>query len=98
MEGLRIAHERGDYGCRGGRMPINAVFPVGHKGADARNWGPTILAPKARAKNGKPYGKDRERGRLRGGGDGGGSSRGGSRAASHDSRGMLERGNSACSA
>lgn len=83
MEGLRFAHERGDYGCQGGTMPVNASFPDDHKGADSRNWGPDIATEKPKADYKSMLMRDKERGRSRGGtrmggsrgrGDGGGSS------------------------
>ncbi|KAI9645054.1 hypothetical protein NHQ30_007093 [Ciborinia camelliae] len=99
MEGLRVAHERGDYGCRGGSMPPNASFPGGHKGADANNWGQNTFtgAKSKQAFGGKPYySKDRERGRLRGGAAGGGAGMTGNREASgsSDPRANPKRGDS----
>ncbi|QSZ28942.1 hypothetical protein DSL72_003449 [Monilinia vaccinii-corymbosi] len=96
MEGLRIAHARGDYGCRGGSMPAGATFPAGHPGADLRNWGPSSsflpTHTHVRSRNGRACGKDRdsdkdkERGRLRGGGDGSAGSRGGGSGSGSGSR------------
>lgn len=53
MEGLRVAHERGEYGCRGNMMPVNSVFPEGHKGADSRNWAHGAASGKWKAKGGR---------------------------------------------
>ncbi|KAJ8060947.1 hypothetical protein OCU04_010026 [Sclerotinia nivalis] len=97
MEGLRFAHERGEYGCQGGSMPTNASFPRGHKGADLGNWGPEIYTRKSKSSNRKAHTRE-ERGRLRGSG-GMGSSRGrGSRGDSSDTRRKPTRENSTKSA
>ncbi|ESZ91180.1 hypothetical protein SBOR_8431 [Sclerotinia borealis F-4128] len=100
MEGLRVAHERGEYGCKGGSMPINAVFPRGHKGGDVRNWGPHTFSGKHKMRSAKTLAREKDRGRLIGAenGNGGGSGIGRSRGGSSDSRRMLARDNSTRSA
>lgn len=92
MEGLRVVHEKGEYGCRGGSMPPNATFPVGHQGGDLKNWSPSMFTVKGKQNHGKPHGKDKERGRLRGGWGAGG--RGAGRGGSSDSRSKVTRENS----
>ncbi|TGO25157.1 hypothetical protein BPAE_0086g00220 [Botrytis paeoniae] len=83
MEGLRFAHERGEYGCQGGPMPVNVSFPDGHQGADSRNWAPDFPTEKPKADYKNTHMREKERDRLRGGsrtrrsrgrGDRGGSS------------------------
>ncbi|KAM0318077.1 hypothetical protein ACHAO8_002055 [Botrytis cinerea] len=86
MEGLRFAHERGEYGCQGGTMPANALFPEDHKGADSRNWGPDIPTEKPKADCKKAHVREKERGRLRGGSRKGGSRGRGDRGGSSDTR------------
>ncbi|KAF7854171.1 hypothetical protein EAF04_010468 [Stromatinia cepivora] len=97
MEGLRFAHERGEYGCQGGSLPTNASFPGGHRGADMRNWGPDIYSGKLKSNNRKVHTRE-ERGRLRGGGGMEGSRGRGIRGDSSDTRRKLTRENSTKSA
>lgn len=93
MEGLKFAHERGEYGCQGGSLPTKASFPKGHKGADLGNWGPDICTRKSKSSNRKAHAKE-ERGRL-GGVSGMGSIRErGSGGGSSDTRRKLTRENS----
>lgn len=106
MEGLRIAHERGEYGCQGGKRPNYAVFPEGHKGNNPMNWEqPVITSWKLKCNNGNVNGKagardrERERGRLRGGAGGlGGTRARDSRGWSTDTKRNLARENSTRSA
>ncbi|TGO54901.1 hypothetical protein BCON_0100g00210 [Botryotinia convoluta] len=86
MEGLRFAHERGEYGCQGGTMSVNASFPDGHKGADSRNWAPDIPTEKPKADYKNAHVREKERGRLRGGSRMGGSRGSGDRGGSSDTR------------
>ncbi|KAF7951670.1 hypothetical protein EAE96_006969 [Botrytis aclada] len=85
MEGLRFAHERGEYGCQGGSMPVKASFPEGHQGADARNWTPEIPSEKPRADHKTSHMRE-ERGRLRGAARMGGSRGRAVRGGSSDTR------------
>ncbi|CAD6446768.1 fc74d115-2bc4-4e71-923f-3180ed392a2f [Sclerotinia trifoliorum] len=93
MEGLRFAHERGEYGCQGGSIPTKASFPRGHKGADLGNWALDICTRKSKSSNGKSHAKE-ERGRLRGGSGMGSTRRRGSRGGSSDTRRKPTRENS----
>ncbi|KAF7936198.1 uncharacterized protein EAE98_002417 [Botrytis deweyae] len=86
MEGLRFAHERGEYGCQGGTIPLNASFPDGHKGADLSNWAPDIPTEKPKVDYKNTHMGEKERGRLRGNGRMGGSRGRGDRGGSSDTR------------
>ncbi|TGO19424.1 hypothetical protein BTUL_0004g00600 [Botrytis tulipae] len=86
MEGLRFAHERGEYGCQGGTMPVNASFPGDHKGADSRNWGADLTTEKPKADYKNTHMREKDRGRSRGGSRMGGSRGRGDRGGSSDTR------------
>ncbi|KAF7912663.1 uncharacterized protein EAF01_001684 [Botrytis porri] len=86
MEGLRFAHERGQYGCQGGTMPVNASFPDGHQGADSRNWAPDSYTEKPKTEYKNAYMREKERGRARDGTRMGGSRGRGDRGGSSDKR------------